>query len=65
MLLPVALVSRLISKKSPQDFDILTEFRIHPTINRMLESILDGERKLIKAGASLPFGSSLLVVAQR
>jgi SAM-dependent methyltransferase len=65
ILLPIALVSRLANKKSSQDFDLLTEFRIHPIINRLLELALYSEKMFINAGVSLPFGSSLLVVAQR
>ena len=64
-LLPVLLLSRARMPKNLQDFDPLTEFRINPLVNRVLEFFLDIEVALIRLGVSLPAGSTLFVVAKR
>ena len=64
LLLPLMLLSRLRQRKL-SEFDPKSEFSIPAWMNRGLESALDAERALIRAGVPLPFGGSLLVVAER
>lgn len=63
VLFPAMLISRLAQRGRP--IDPLAEFRIPPLLNRLFESALDVDRWLIRMGLSLPFGGSLLVVAQK
>ncbi|MDQ5844927.1 MAG: class I SAM-dependent methyltransferase [Acidobacteriota bacterium] len=65
ILLPLLIISRFKQRLTREDFDPMSEFRIGPLMNATLEKILDGERALIRAGLSLPFGGSLLLVARR
>jgi SAM-dependent methyltransferase len=62
-LLPLFWLSRL--RQNTRDFDPDSEFRISGTLNGILERVLNAERRLITSGISLPFGTSLLVVALR
>ena len=65
VLLPLLIISRFKQRLTREEFDPMSEFRIGSLVNTTLERILDGERALIRAGLSLPFGSSLLLVARR
>lgn len=65
VLLPLLIISRFKQRLTREEFDPMSEFRIGSLVNATLERILDGERALIRAGLSLPFGSSLLLVARR
>lgn len=65
ILLPLLIISRFKQRLTREDFDPMSEFRIGPLMNATLEKVLDGERALIRAGLSLPFGGSLLLVARR
>lgn len=65
LLLPLMALSRLLKRSPKADYDPLAELRIAPWANRALEAVLGLERALISAGASLPAGGSLLVVARR
>jgi SAM-dependent methyltransferase len=65
MLLPLLMLSRLKPRFRSEEFDPASEFNISTPMNRTLEKILDGERKLIRAGISFPAGGSLLLVARR
>jgi SAM-dependent methyltransferase len=62
-LLPLFWLSRLRQKK--ESFNPDSEFAISGALNAVLERVLDVERRLIMSGISLPFGTSLLVVAVR
>ncbi len=62
-LLPLVWLSR--ARQNRRGFDAGGEFRMSRVVNAMLERILDVERMLIRAGASLPVGASLLLVARR
>jgi SAM-dependent methyltransferase len=65
-LLPALMASRLARRKPRgSDFDPLAEFDISPRLNAVLEGVLACERGLIRAGVSLPFGGSRLVVARK
>ena len=65
VLLPLMMLSRLTRRTAAPDYDPLAELRIGAAANTLLESALDAERLLIRAGISLPFGGSLLAVARR
>ena len=63
-LLPVMIVSRAVRRLSRRAYDPVAE--LEPGfLNPVFEFVLDGERKLIGRGVSLPFGSSLLLVGRR
>jgi SAM-dependent methyltransferase len=62
---PLLLLSRLRKRHAAERFDPLDELQIGDTANAMLERTLDIERRLIMAGASLPFGGSLLLVGRK
>lgn len=65
MLLPLLILSRFKQRFKSQEFDPVSEFNISTLMNTTLERILDGERRLIRAGVSLPVGGSMLLVARR
>jgi SAM-dependent methyltransferase len=62
-LLPLVWLSR--ARQNRRGFDAVAEFRVSRIVNATLERIMDVERMLITAGASLPAGASLLLVARR
>jgi SAM-dependent methyltransferase len=61
-LLPAMVVSRAARKLLRRPYDPVAELAPGP-LNGLFERILDGERRLIERGWSLPAGGSLLVVA--
>ncbi len=61
--LPLLAVSRL--RRRRRVFDPAAELHVPAAINSALGALLALERRLIKAGASLPFGSSLMLIARR
>jgi SAM-dependent methyltransferase len=65
VLLPLMLLSRLRQRRPAPDYDPLAELRMPPWLDWPLERALDFERCFIRAGASLPAGGSLLLVARR
>jgi SAM-dependent methyltransferase len=63
-LLPVMIVSRLVDRFRKRKYDPVAGLdpgRLNPVFERML----DGERKLIESGISLPFGGSLMLVGRK
>jgi SAM-dependent methyltransferase len=62
LLLPLMALARLRKRKRADPFD---ELRIGGLANRLLESVLDIERGLIRLGVSFPAGGSLLAVARK
>lgn len=64
LVLPVLALSR-VRQRDPARYDPLHELRIGVVANALLNAACAGERALIRAGASLPVGGSLLVVARR
>jgi SAM-dependent methyltransferase len=63
-LLPAMVASRVARRLSPRPYDPVAE--LNPgALNGVFERMLDGERRLIERGVSLPAGGSLLVVARR
>jgi SAM-dependent methyltransferase len=65
VLLPLFLASRLRKRSLTADFDFTAELKVAAWTNAVLERALDGERRMIEAGVSLPVGSSLLLIARR
>ena len=65
LLLPLMIAARFGQKKSRVSEHSWDEFKIHPLLNLVLENVLDVERWMIRVGASLPAGGSLLLVAKK
>jgi SAM-dependent methyltransferase len=65
LLLPPLILSRFKQKLDHQEFDPSSEFVIGSLMNKALETILQAEQIVIRAGLSLPAGGSLLLVARR
>ena len=64
LLLPLMAISRSRAR-SRTSFDPNEEFDISPTLNRILERLMDIERAAIAAGMNFPIGGSRLVVARK
>ncbi len=64
LLLPLMIWSRL-RRKRYQDFQPWREFEISPALNKILESILKLEQKMIRNGVSFPVGGSLLLIGRK
>ena len=62
-LLPAMVASRVAHRLARRPYDPIEELEAG-RLNGVFERILDGERRLIERGVSLPFGGSLLVVAR-
>lgn len=65
MLFPAMLISRFLSQRKAQTFEIMDEFKISPIINKILELIQSIELLSIRAGFRWPFGGSRIIVAQK
>lgn len=66
LLLPAMLLSRVLQRRSLlKDFDPTAEFRLNPLLNAVFLGLMQVEIALIRAGLSLPFGGSRLVVARK
>jgi SAM-dependent methyltransferase len=63
-LLPAMAASRAARRLLRRPYDPVAELRPGP-LNGVFERILDGERRLIERGVSLPAGGSLLVVGRK
>lgn len=64
-LAPAMWLSRRFGAAGAETSDGMEEMRINPTLNAVLGTVLEAERRLIRAGLRLPFGGSLLAVARR
>jgi SAM-dependent methyltransferase len=64
-LLPLVLISRLRQNRLRSAFDPDADLRVGRIVSKAFENALDLERWMIRAGVSLPIGSSLLIVAGR
>ena len=64
-LLPFMMVSRLTKKSSGKEYDPFSELKINTVLNWVFERIMKVEATMIRAGISLPFGGSLLLVAYK
>jgi SAM-dependent methyltransferase len=65
VLLPLMMLSRYAQRRPAADYDPLADLKLTAGLNWTLERLLDVERVVIRAGASLPAGGSLLLVARR
>ena len=63
-LLPAMVLSRAVRRVLRRRYDPIAELRPGP-LNGLFERVLDGERRLIERGVSLPVGGSLLLAARR
>lgn len=61
LLLPLMLALRMTQRRTPARW----EFGVHPGFNEAALSVMAVERVAIRAGLSLPFGGSVLIVARR
>jgi SAM-dependent methyltransferase len=63
-LLPAMVLSRAVRRGLRRRYDPIAE--LHPgPLNGVFERVLDGERRLIEHGVSLPLGGSLLLVGRK
>lgn len=72
ILLPLFMLSRLArfgsnKKLSHEAYNksVCNELKINPIINYVLELLVKCDELLIRAGISIPFGSSMVVVAKK
>ena len=65
LLLPLMYAVRSRKRKPMKNSDDFAELRIGGAANRILEHVMNLERLLIRAGASLPAGGSLLLVGRK
>jgi SAM-dependent methyltransferase len=65
LLMPLLMLSRMGKQEPSESFDALEELRIGPFLNTALEAVMALERLIIRAGLSLPFGGSRLIVARK
>ncbi len=63
--LPMLLAARLRPRRASATFDPEAELRIRAPVNLTLQALVDLESALVRSGARLPLGSSLLVVGRR
>jgi SAM-dependent methyltransferase len=63
-LLPAMVLNRSLKRALRRPYDPVAELR-PGVLNGLFERLLDGERRLIERGLSLPVGGSLLLVARR
>jgi SAM-dependent methyltransferase len=62
---PLIYLTRLFPRKAIDETAAFDELSLRPSVNFVLERVLDVERCCIRAGLNFPFGSSLFVVAIR
>ena len=65
LLLPAMLGSRLLKMRRQADFDPLDELRVGARLGSAMESVMNIELAIIRAGMSLPLGGSLLLVGKK
>ena len=65
LLLPFMFISRLKSRLSCERYDVINELRSNGFMNALLEKVMDLERTLVRLGLRLPFGGSLLLIADK
>ena len=62
LLFPVMALRRILPGSATQESDV---HLYPPAIEALFGALLSGERMLLRAGARLPFGGSVLAVARR
>lgn len=65
LLVPAMFLKRRRAHHPSQSFDLLAEFRVHPTVNRLLRWVMNIEGVLLRGGVRFPIGGSLLLIAKR
>jgi len=65
LLLPLMMISRLQISKKKKDYDVFAELTIDKRLNSILEKIMKIEYHFIDNNIPLPFGRSLLLIAQK
>jgi SAM-dependent methyltransferase len=65
LLLPAMFLSRLRRRSGSKPFDLEEALRLPRLLDRVCESIMSVERRLIESRLTLPAGGSLLAVARR
>ena len=64
-LLPLVAISRLRNRRMRPDYDPFHEMTVSPLLNRIFAGVMHAERAVTTHGVSMPFGSSLFIVARR
>ncbi len=64
-LLPLVAISRLRNRRMRPDYDPFREMTVSPLLNRIFAGVMHAERAVTTHGVSMPFGSSLFIVARR
>lgn len=64
ILMPALIFSRLFNR-SAANYDPEAEFRIGPSLDKVMRAIMTAERGMLNAGVRFPFGGSLLLAARR
>jgi SAM-dependent methyltransferase len=62
---PMMVLSAWRNRGPREGYDPHREVKLNRVANTAMNVILDGERQVIKAGLSLPFGGTLLAVAKK
>ena len=65
LLLPLMALSRLVRRGAREGDAVMDELRVGRVTNAVLGGVLGLERRLIRLGADLPAGGSLLLVARK
>jgi len=65
LLLPLMALARWIKRKPAAEFDPMAELRLGSVLNGALKAVLDVEVALVRAGANLPVGGSLMMIARK
>jgi SAM-dependent methyltransferase len=64
-LLPLVAISRFRNRRLRPDYDPFGEMTLPPRLNRLFGRVMRFERAVTARGVSMPFGSSLVIVARR
>ena len=62
---PMMALAALRNRKPREGYDPFAEFKLGRAVNIVLDVLLSCERQIVKAGVSLPFGGTLLLVGRR
>lgn len=65
LLTPPMMAARLVGDEQKRRDDPYVDFRLSPTVNRVLESVSRVERRMMRAGVRFPIGGSRILVARK
>lgn len=65
LLFPLMYLARRRARLPESEYDLTADLRLNPMVNASFRAAMAIERGMIKAGARLPFGGSLLVAARK